>query len=70
MPRPPLGALLIALVPFFGVCFSVALWDRVFPMVFGLPFNIFWLIAWIPVTTLCLAIAYRLQRRNLRKAAR
>lgn len=64
MKMPPLGALLLALVPFVGICFSVSLWDRVFPLIFGLPFNLFWLIAWIPLTSICLWGAYRLQHRG------
>lgn len=68
MSKPAVAPLLVALVPFFGVCFSVSLWDRVFPLVFGLPFNLFWLISWIPLTSLCIWFAYRLQRRNARKA--
>jgi hypothetical protein len=43
--KPSWGAILIALVPFTTVCFSVSLWDRVYPMVLGLPFNLFWLIS-------------------------
>ena len=42
------------------MCFSVALWDRVEPMVFGLPFNLFWLISWIVLSSGCLWVAYRL----------
>lgn len=59
--RPSLGALLLALIPFAAMCFSVSLWDRVEPMVLGIPFNMFWLIGWIVVTTLCLWMAYRLE---------
>jgi hypothetical protein len=43
------------------MCFSVSLWDRVEPMVFGLPFNLAWLIAWIVLTPLCMTIAYRIE---------
>jgi len=43
------------------MCFSVPLWDRVEPMVFGIPFNLFWLIAWIPLSSACLWGAYRLE---------
>jgi hypothetical protein len=43
------------------MCFSVSLWDRVEPMVFGVPFNLSWLIAWIVLTPLCMAIAYRIE---------
>lgn len=59
--RPSLGALLLALIPFAAMCFSVSLWDRVEPMVLGIPFNMFWLIGWIVVTTLCMWAAYRLE---------
>ncbi len=36
---------ILASIPFLAICFSVPLWDRVYPLVFGLPFNLFWLIA-------------------------
>ena len=61
MKRPSWGAILIGLIPFVAVCFSVPLWDRVYPMVLGLPFNLFWLIAWILVTPLVMWGAYRLE---------
>jgi hypothetical protein len=59
--RPSLGAVLLGLIPFAAACFSVALWDRVYPMIFGLPFNLFWLIAWLLLTPLCMWGAYRLE---------
>ena len=59
--RPSFGALLLALIPFAAMCFSVSLWDRVEPMVLGIPFNLFWLIGWIVITTLCMWAAYRLE---------
>jgi len=61
MRRPSTAAIALALVPFTAMCFSVSLWDRVEPMVFGLPFNLAWLIAWIVLTPLCMAIAYRIE---------
>jgi Protein of unknown function (DUF3311) len=61
MRRPSLGALLLGLIPFLGVCFSVPLWDRVYPMVLGLPFNLFWLILWTAVTPLVMWGVYRLE---------
>ena len=60
MTRPPVGAIIAALVPFAAMCFSVPLWDRIHPMIFGLPFNLFWLLAWIVITPLCMWVAYRL----------
>jgi membrane protein required for beta-lactamase induction len=59
--RPSLGSILLALIPFMAVCFSVSLWDRVYPMVLGLPFNFFWLISWLLLTPLCMWGAYRLE---------
>ncbi|HEV2177183.1 MAG TPA: DUF3311 domain-containing protein [Terriglobia bacterium] len=67
MKRPSLGAILLALVPFVAMCFSVPLWDRVDPMLLGLPFNLFWLISWIVLSTLCLWAAYRVEAARNRK---
>jgi len=64
MKRPSLGAILFGLVPFAAVCFSVTLWDRVYPIVLGLPFNFFWLILWLLLTPLCMWGAYRLEERR------
>jgi hypothetical protein len=61
MKRPSLGALLFGFIPFVAVCFSVSLWDRIYPMVLGLPFNLFWLILWLVLTPACLWGAYRLE---------
>lgn len=61
MKRPSLGAILLGLIPFAATCFSVSLWDRVYPMVLGLPFNFFWLISWLLLTPVCLWGAYRLE---------
>ena len=62
MRRNMVLSLLLALLPFLGICFSVPLWDRIYPLVFGMPFNLAWLIAWIPLTSLCMAGVYRLQK--------
>jgi hypothetical protein len=64
---PSWPALLLALIPFAAMCFSVALWDRVEPMLLGLPFNLFWLICWIVLTTFCMWAAYRLESRRDRR---
>ena len=63
MNRPTLTAVLLALVPFAAMCFSIALWDRVEPMILGLPFNLFWLLAWIALTPLFMWGAYRAENR-------
>ena len=61
MKTPSTAAVVIALIPFAAMCFSVSLWDRVQPLVLGLPFNLCWLIAWIVLTPLCMAVAYRIE---------
>lgn len=44
------------------MCFTVSFWDRLYPLVLGLPFNMFWLILWILVSPLCMWGAYRCER--------
>ena len=70
MHRPATGAILFALIPFVAICFSVTLWDRIYPMVLGLPFNFFWLIAWFVLTPLCMWCAYRLEATRASDAHR
>ena len=64
MKRPSLGAILLGLIPFAATCFSVALWDRIYPMFFGLPFNLLWLTLWLLLTPLCMWQAYRIEVRR------
>ena len=65
--KPSPIALLLGLIPFAAMCLSVALWDRVDPMVLGLPFNLFWLICWIVLSTLCMWVAYRVEASRDKK---
>ncbi len=62
--KPSIVSILLATIPFCGICFSVALWDRVTPAVLGLPFNMFWMVAWIVATPLLMSIAYRIEKRR------
>ena len=59
--RPLLRSILVGLIPFAAMCFSVALWDRVEPMIFGLPFNFAWLLGCIVLTPVCMSVAYRFE---------
>ena len=61
--KPTWPALLLGLIPFVGMCFTVPLWDRIHPFVAGLPFNLFWLMLWIVLTPFCLWGAYRFEKR-------
>lgn len=67
MRKPSLLSIVIGLIPFLGMCFSVPWWDRVSPMIFGLPFNLFWLILWIVLSSGCMALANRVEERRKRK---
>jgi Protein of unknown function (DUF3311) len=61
MKRPSFGAICLALIPFLAICFSVPAWDRIYPMILGLPFNFFWLLSWIVLTSVCMWGVYRLE---------
>jgi hypothetical protein len=67
--RPSRGTILLGLIPFFAMCFSVAAWDRIYPMVFGVPFNLFWLLSWIVLTSLCIGAMYRLEASRTSRAS-
>jgi membrane protein required for beta-lactamase induction len=67
--RPSFAAILLALIPFFAMCFSVSAWDRVNPMTLGLPFNFFWLLSWIVLTSICMGAVYRLEASRTSKAS-
>jgi len=67
MKRPSFGAILLALIPFVAMCFSVKLWDRVDPILLGIPFNLFWIISWIMLSTLCMWAAYRFEAARDKK---
>ncbi len=62
--KPSLSAVLVGIIPYVAMCFSVSLWDRVTPLVLGLPFNLFWLALWILLTPLCMAGASRFDGRE------
>ncbi len=70
MKRPSLGALLLGLIPFAAVCFSVSLWDRVDPRILGIPFNMAWLMSWLLLTPLCMWGAYAIEVRHVNAAER
>ena len=46
------------------MCFTVSLWDRIYPIVLGLPFNLFWLTLWMLLTPLCMWGAYFIETRR------
>ena len=67
LKKPSFPALLLALIPFAAMCFSVPLWDRIDPMILGLPFNMAWLLCWIVLTPCCMWGAYRVESARDKK---
>jgi hypothetical protein len=65
--KPSAGALVLGLIPFVAMCLSVPLWDRIDPMLLGIPFNLAWLICWIVLSSLCLWAAYRVEAARDKK---
>jgi Protein of unknown function (DUF3311) len=68
--RPALRSILLGLIPFAATCFSVSLWDRVHPLILGIPFNFFWSILWMLLTPVCLWGAYRIETQREASANR
>ncbi len=64
MKKPSTATVLLALVPFCGMCLSVSLWDRATPLVAGLPFNMFWMLAWLALTPVLMTVAYWIEKRR------
>jgi hypothetical protein len=54
----------LAALPFLGILVGVAFANRVEPFVFGLPFILFWIVAWVLSTSVIMAIVYMLDPTN------
>ena len=67
MHKPGLASVVIGFIPLVAVCFTVSLWDRVFPLVLGLPFNMFWLVLWIFLTPCIMSFAYRIEIKKIKE---
>jgi len=58
--RHPLRALVPALIPAIALVAGLPFVNRLEPVVIGLPFLLFWILGWVLVTPLFLAVAYYL----------
>ena len=56
-------ALLLGCIPFLALVFLLPLVNRIEPVIFGLPFLLFWIVVWILLTPLVLLTAYLLERK-------
>ncbi len=59
----PRSALLPAAVPILALVLGLPFANRLEPLVFGLPFLLFWMLAWVLLTPAFLALAYVLVQR-------
>ena len=56
-------ALLLGCIPFLALVFLLPFVNRIEPVIFGLPFLLFWIVAWILLTPPILLTAYLLERK-------
>lgn len=49
----------LATLPWVGLLGLTPFANRVEPFVLGLPFLLFWIVLWVVITSVCLAIVYR-----------
>ena len=54
----------LAALPFLGILVRVAFANRVEPFVLGMPFILFWIVAWVLLTSVIMAVVYRLDPTN------
>jgi hypothetical protein len=56
-------ALILGAIPFVTMVFALPLVNRIEPIILGLPFLLFWLLAWVVLTPVILALAYKLEKK-------
>jgi hypothetical protein len=67
--NPSAGSLVLGFIPFVAMCLSVSYWDRLYPMFFGIPFNLLWLVCGIVLSTVCLRTAYWIEITRSQESA-
>lgn len=63
MQKGTLYALILGAIPFITLVFALPFVNRVKPVIFGLPFLLFWILSWVILTPLILFFAYLLERK-------
>lgn len=56
-------ALLLGAIPFLTLVFALPLVNRIEPVIFGLPFLLFWMLCWVALTPLILFFAYKVEKK-------
>jgi hypothetical protein len=62
---PTMGAIrYLAVLPFIGILVGVPFFNRVEPLVFGMPLLLAWVVLWILLTAAIMGIIYRFDPTN------
>ncbi|MFT4066622.1 DUF3311 domain-containing protein [Paraburkholderia sp.] len=59
----------LAALPFIGMLVGIAFVNRVEPLVLGMPFVLAWIVMWVILSSIIMAIVYNLDRSNRHVAA-
>ena len=59
----------LAALPFIGILLGVPFVNRVEPVLLGMPFVLGWIVAWVVLSSIIMAIIYRLDPSNRQIAA-
>ena len=54
----------LAALPFLGILVGIVFANRVEPFVLGMPFVLSWIVAWVLLTSVIMAVVYRIDPTN------
>ncbi|WP_341319112.1 DUF3311 domain-containing protein [Paraburkholderia sp. IMGN_8] len=54
----------LAALPFIGMLLGIAFVNRVEPLVLGMPFVLAWIVMWVVLSSIIMAVVYRLDSSN------
>ncbi|TCP27809.1 uncharacterized protein DUF3311 [Scopulibacillus darangshiensis] len=55
---------ILAALPFIGILFGIQFANKVTPIIFGMPFILAYIVMWVLLTSVIMAIVYRLDPTN------
>jgi pilus assembly protein TadC len=55
---------LLAIIPFIGLLGGVPFANKVTPYVFGMPFVLFYIVLWVVITSVIMAIVFKMDPAN------
>jgi hypothetical protein len=55
---------LLAVLPFIGILVGTPFFNRVEPLIFGMPLILAWIVLWIILTSVIMAIVYLIDPAN------